>query len=121
MLHPENVIYNALIRAPAESILKQHANELADLGVVFLNDNEYVSVKQHDFVSSSMTEVCTHEKCRWVICLKMLINKFTHTKSSTLNYFNTNPFDEIFKLTFRDYSRKSFWVAIPTRDSKSEC
>ena len=67
MLHPENVIYNALIRTPAESTLKQHANELADLGVVFLNDNEYIGVKQHDFVSSSTTEVCTFEKCRWVM------------------------------------------------------
>ena len=96
--------------------------------MAFLVDNKNTGVKQHKFLSSSITEVCMYEKSCWVICLnndnllipayKIKIHNKIATiddmiKLSTLTYFNAKSFDEIFELTFRDYSRKLFWVAIP--------
>ena len=55
----KNIVYNALIRTKAESIIKEHANELTDRVVVFFADKRNVSVKQHHFRSSSIREIST--------------------------------------------------------------
>ena len=48
--HPENVIYNALIRIQAESILKQNVNELAQDKTVFTNLHQPIKEKCKDFL-----------------------------------------------------------------------
>ena len=50
--HPENVIYNALIRTQAESILKQNANELTQDETVFTNLYQPIEEKCKDFLVS---------------------------------------------------------------------
>ena len=48
--HPENVIYNALIRIQAKSILKQNVNELAQDKTVFTNLHQPIKEKCKDFL-----------------------------------------------------------------------
>ena len=95
-----------------------HDIKLTDPGAIFLADSENIGVKQHHRPSSLIAKVCTYKESLCIICLNRAnliipahqIKIYEMIKLLTLSYFNTNNFHEISELTFRDYSRKLFWV-----------